>query len=58
VATLIQQQPDRETEDQDARAREEIRALFERYRRTARQAEEAREGAADAPDEALALTGR
>jgi hypothetical protein len=58
VATLIQPEPDRETEDRDARAREEIRVLFERYRSTARQAEEAREGAAGAPDEALALTGR
>jgi hypothetical protein len=58
VATLIQQPPDRETEDPDARAREEIRVLFERYRRTARQAEEAREDLAGTPDEALALTGR
>lgn len=32
--------------------------LFERYRRTARQAEEAREDLAGTPDEALALTGR
>jgi hypothetical protein len=51
-------QEDRETEDRDAQAREEIRALFERYRITARRAEaDLRERAAEA-DEALALTGR
>ena len=58
METLIQHPPDRETtDDPDARAREEIRALFERYRMTARQAIEADEAAREAPD-ALALTGR
>jgi hypothetical protein len=57
VVTLTPQE-DRETEDRDAQAREEIRALFERYRITARRAEaEPRERVVEA-DEALALTGR
>jgi hypothetical protein len=58
VETLTQHPPDRMTDDPDARAREEIRALFERYRMTARQAAEAEQAAPEAPDEALALTGR
>jgi len=56
VATLIPQEKDR---DRDAeQAREEIRALFERYRMTARRAEAAEEPAAAEPDEPLVLTGR
>jgi hypothetical protein len=58
VETLIQHPPDRETDDPDARAREEIRVLFERYRMTAREALQAGEAAREAPDDALALTGR
>ena len=59
MATLIRQEPDRETEDRYAKAREEIRALFERYRMTGRTAPEAgEEPAAEQPDEELALTGR
>jgi hypothetical protein len=54
----IQHEPDRETDERDARAREEIRALFERYRMTARRAEEAAQPAPAEPEEALALTGR
>src|SRR3954454_12168149 len=51
VATLIPQEKDR---DRDAeQAREEIRALFERYRMTARRAEAADEPAAAEPDEPL-----
>jgi hypothetical protein len=56
VATLIPQEKDR---DRDAeQAREESRALFERYRMTARRAEAAEEPAAAEPDEPLVLTGR
>lgn len=57
MATLIRQEPDRETEDRYAKAREEIRALFERYRMTGRTPEAGEEPAAE-PDEELALTGR
>jgi hypothetical protein len=57
VATLIPQE-DRETDDRDAQAREEIRALFERYRITARRAEAELHEPAVETDEALALTGR
>ena len=53
---MIPQQTER---DRDAeKAREEIRALFERYRMTARRAEAAEEPAAAEPDESLVLTGR
>jgi hypothetical protein len=57
VATLTRKQ-DQETEDRAAKAREEIRALFERYRTTARRAEaEADEpSTAAVPDEDLVLT--
>jgi hypothetical protein len=56
VATLFSQETER---DRDAEAaREEIRALFERYRMTARRAEAAEEPAAAEPDEPLVLTGR
>jgi hypothetical protein len=57
VATLIPQENDRDC-DRDAEAREKIRALFERYRMTARRAEAAEEPAAAEPDEPLVLTGR
>ena len=55
---MILQENDRDSGDRDAEAREQIRALFERYRMTARRAEAAEEPAAAEPDEALALTGR
>jgi hypothetical protein len=59
VATLIPQENARDADDRDAEAREEIRALFERYRMTARRAEAAETPAAAAePDDALVLTGR
>ena len=56
VATLIPQEKDRDRDAEEAR--EEIRALFERYRMTARRAEAAEEPAAAEPDEPLVLTGR
>jgi hypothetical protein len=57
VATLIPEPPDRETDDPNAEAREQIRALFERYRMTARRAEEAEAPPPAKPDDALVLTG-
>jgi hypothetical protein len=56
VATLIPQEKDRDRDAEEAR--EQIRALFERYRMTARRAEAAEEPAAAEPDEPLVLTGR
>ncbi len=62
VPLAFQREPVRDdTEDRDAQAREEIRALFERYRQTGRrltvqQAE--RPDAAAEPKETLALTAR
>jgi hypothetical protein len=53
---LIPQEKDEESAR--AEAREEIRALFERYRMTARRAEAAEKPAAAEPDEPLVLTGR
>jgi hypothetical protein len=57
VATLVPHE-DRETDDRDAQAREEIRALFERYRMTAHRAEAELHEPASETDEGLALTGR
>jgi hypothetical protein len=56
VVTLTPQE-DRQTEDRDVQAREEIRALFERYRIAARRAEAELDERVET-DEALALTGR
>ncbi len=56
---MILQENDRDSADRYAEAREEIRALFDRYRMTARRAaEEPAEPLAAEPDEAPALTGR
>ena len=55
---MIPERPDRETDDPDAEAREQIRALFERYRMTARRAAEADAPAPAEPDDALVLTVR
>jgi hypothetical protein len=57
VATL-DHDPDRETEDRDAAAREEIRVLFERYRTTARRAEAGELPAVAEREDDLVLTGR
>ncbi len=54
---ISQQQPNRETEDRYAQAREEIRALFERYRMTGG-TPVAEDKPADEPAHELALTGR
>jgi hypothetical protein len=53
----LNSQEDRQSDDRDARVREEIRALFERYRITARRAEAGLDERVET-DEALALTGR